>query len=69
MFTVRVFLRQKIEDPKHSMPKSFCNQNTFSESIYLYIHAQGTQTRSISLYFSIGSHLKNAFFYVRTDER
>ncbi len=57
----RMFSDNKIV-AKHSVSKSFCNQNTFSESIYMYTHAQGTDTRSISLCFSYQGQYKNCSF-------
>ena len=52
----------KIVIAKHGVSKPLCNQSTFSESIYSYIHAQCTYTCSVPLCFSNQSHFENNSF-------
>ena len=48
-----------IVNAKHGASNSICSANAFSKSIYLYIHAQGTYTRSVSFCVSNKCHDKN----------
>ena len=66
-FTEECFSDNKIVDAKHDVSKSFCNQNEFSESIYLYIHTQEPYTRSMSFCVSNQDQYKKR--YILTDAR
>ena len=66
-FTEECFSDNKIVDAKHDVSKSFCNQNEFSESIYLYIHTQEPYTRSMS--FCVSNQGQYKKHYILTDAR
>ena len=66
-FSVGCLSDNKIVDAKHGTYNSFCNQNAFSKTISLYIHAQGAYTCSISLCFSNQGQYKKR--YILTHKR